>query len=297
MRARQLEVFCAIMRSGTVTAAARTLNISQSALSQILLHTEDELGFALFERVKGRLVPTVAARELYPEAERLFAQLEALRRRTEDMREGRTGLIRLAASPPPAISLVPGALRSFRAERPDVSVRSLVAPVGVLVPMLRDGDADLAIAMDDTPEQGLDIEVIGRVGMVCVLPDHHPLTERDTVRLEDLMGESLITYRSQTLPARKLARMFAAIGRGYRPNMEIDVSLSAMAFVQQGLGIGLVDALLPWRQFRGVVARPLEIDFTLPVVLMTRAHTAQSAAQEILTEYLRRSMGEDNTIP
>ncbi len=50
MRARQLEVFIAVMRAGTVTAAARTLNISQPALSQILLHTEDELGFTLFER-------------------------------------------------------------------------------------------------------------------------------------------------------------------------------------------------------------------------------------------------------
>ena len=54
MRARQLEVFIAVMRAGTVTAAARMLNISQPALSQILLHTEDELGFTLFERVKGR---------------------------------------------------------------------------------------------------------------------------------------------------------------------------------------------------------------------------------------------------
>ena len=47
MRARQLEVFIAVMRAGTVTAAARMLNISQPALSQILLHTEDELGFEL----------------------------------------------------------------------------------------------------------------------------------------------------------------------------------------------------------------------------------------------------------
>ena len=61
MRARQLEVFCTLMRCGTVTGAAAMLNISQPALSQILLHAEDQLGFKLFNRVRGRLVPTQEA--------------------------------------------------------------------------------------------------------------------------------------------------------------------------------------------------------------------------------------------
>ena len=89
MRARQLEVFTAVMRAGTVTEAARLLNISQPALSQVLRHTEDDLGFALFTREKGRLKPTPEAQELYPEAERLFGELEGLRRKTADLRLGR----------------------------------------------------------------------------------------------------------------------------------------------------------------------------------------------------------------
>ncbi|WP_255542621.1 LysR family transcriptional regulator [Azospirillum sp. INR13] len=127
MQARQLEVFCMLMRCGTVTGAAAMLNISQPALSQILLHAEDQLGFKLFDRVRGRLVPTQEANELYPEAERIFSELGALRRRTVDMRHGRTGLVRLAASAPPSMSIVPKALSAFRAAHPDIVVRSLVA--------------------------------------------------------------------------------------------------------------------------------------------------------------------------
>ncbi|MCB8840344.1 LysR family transcriptional regulator [Aurantimonas sp. VKM B-3413] len=287
MRARQLEVFCAVMRAGTVTGAARALNISQPALSQVLLHAEDELGFRLFERVKGRLVPTLAAEELYPEAQHVFAGLDALRRRTEDMRKGRTGLVRLAASPPPAIGLVPAALQRFRGDRPDVTVRSMIAPVETLVPMVLGGDAELAVAMDDGPRPGLDIETVGRAGIVCVMPAGHALAGREPLDFAAIGDFPLISYRQDTRPGRELARMAGAAGLAYRPDIEIDVSLSAMAFVQQGLGIALVDGLLPWRKFEGVEARPFAADFQLPVAILTRTDRALSAASDRLRDHLR----------
>ncbi|MBO0904130.1 LysR family transcriptional regulator [Jiella sonneratiae] len=287
MRARQLEVFCAVMRAGTVTGAAQALNISQPALSQVLLHAEDELGFQLFERVKGRLVPTLAAEELYPEAERVFAELDALRRRTEDMRRGRIGLVRLASSPPPSMSLIPAALERFRAERPEVTVRSMIGPVETLVPMVLDGDAELAVAMDDTPRPGLDCETVGHAGIVCIMPAGHALAERERVDLAALAGVPLISYRPNSRPGRELGRMAAAAGLGYRPDIEIDVSLSAMAFVQQGLGVALVDGLLPWKQFNGVEARPFAADFRLPVAILTRAERLLSPATQRLREHLR----------
>ncbi|MBO0662563.1 LysR family transcriptional regulator [Jiella sp. MQZ9-1] len=287
MRARQLEVFCAVMRTGTVTEAAATLNTSQPALSQILLHAEDELGFRLFERVKGRLVPTPAAEELYPEAERVFAELDALRRRTEDMRKGRVGLVRLGSSAPPAMSLIPGAMRRFRADRPDVTVRSMIAPVEVLGPMLLAGDVEIAVAMDDTPRPGLNCETVGRSGLVCIMPEGHRLTRCATVDLQALQDWPLISYRPSSRPGRDLSRMAAAAGRSYRPDIEIDVSLSAVTFVQENLGVALVDGLLPWRQFKGIQARPFASDFDLPVALLTRADRALSPASDRLRTHLR----------
>ena len=162
MRARQLEVFIAIMRAGTVTAAARTLNISQPALSQILLHAEDELGFTLFERVKGRLRPTPEALEIFPDAERLSAGLDGLRRKTTDLRLGRAGLVRVAASPPPAMAILPRAFTRFRAQHPNILLRSHSAPIAAIVDMLRAGDASLGVAMDDRLPPDIEAEVIVR---------------------------------------------------------------------------------------------------------------------------------------
>lgn len=287
MRARQLEVFIAVMRAGTVTAAARMLNISQPALSQIVLHTEDELGFTLFERVKGRLRPTPEALEIFPDAERLSVGLEGLRRKTADLRLGRAGLVRVAASPPPAMAVLPRAFTEFRAQHPAILLRSHIAPIASIIDMLRAGDASLGVAMDDRPPPDIEAEVIGRVGFVCLLPAGHRLRDRDELTLADLVGEDLISYRGNTRPADELAHAARAQGVTFSPTLEIDVSISAVGFVQAGLGVALVDALLPWAQFAGLVVRPLAASPEFPVALLTSRARALSRADEIMRDHIR----------
>jgi len=269
MHARQLEVFCTLMRSGTVTGAAAMLNISQPALSQILLHTEDQLGFKLFNRVRGKLAPTREAEELYPEAERIFSELGALRRRTVDMRFGRTGLIRVAASAPPAMSIVPKALSAFRDTHPDIVVRSLIAPLDNVVEMVRNGDAPIGIVMNDMPRHGIEVETLGHADLVCVLPTGHRLAGKDTISFADIQDETLISYRADTLPGQLLARAAETEGLGFNPAIEIDISITALPFVRDGFGVAIVDGLLPWEGFPGLVRRPFLPRITVPVALLT----------------------------
>ncbi|HEY0211981.1 MAG TPA: LysR substrate-binding domain-containing protein [Paenirhodobacter sp.] len=287
MRARQLEVFTAVMRAGTVTGAARLLNISQPALSQILLHTEDELGFPLFERVKGRLYPTPEAREILPDAERLFAGLEGLRRKTADLRLGRAGLVRIAASAPPGMTIVPRALASFRARFPQVRLRSHIAPIATISRMLSEGDAALALALDDQVAPDLQAEVLGYATIVCLLPTDHPLAAQSVLGLADLVGETLISYRSNTRPADEITRAARLAGVDLAATLEIDVSISAVGFVQQGLGVALVDGLLPWEQFAGLTVRPVRDAPRLPVALLTSRVRTLSQAEAEMERHLR----------
>jgi DNA-binding transcriptional LysR family regulator len=241
MRARQLEVFCMLMRCGTVTGAAAMLNISQPALSQILLHTEDQLGFKLFNRVRGRLVATHEAEELYPEAERIFSELGALRRRAADMRAGRTGLVRVAASVPPAMSIVPPALAAFRERHPDMVVRSLVAPMLNVVDMVRSGEVSLGIVMNNQPYPDINVETVGCAELVCIMLEGHRLAAMKTIGFADIHDETLISYRADTLPARLLAGAAEAENLAYAPAIEIDISMTALPFIRQGLGVAIVD--------------------------------------------------------
>lgn len=287
MRARQLEVFTAVMRAGTVTAAARLLNISQPALSQILLHAEDDLGFALFERDKGRLRPTPEALELFPEAERLFAGLEGLRRKTADLRLGRAGLVRIGASAPPAMALLPRALAAFRAQNPDVLLRSHVAPIASLIDMLRAGDVALALALDDLLPPDIAGEPLGDIRLCCLLPQDHPLCALPEISLTMLQAETVISYRGATRPRTELDRAAREQGVRFAPHLEIDVSITAIGFVQAGLGVAVVDALLPWGQFAGVTVRPLAAAPSVPLSLLTARDRALSRAEDALRGHIR----------
>lgn len=287
MRARQLEVFTAVMRAGTVTGAARLLNISQPALSQILMHAEDELGFALFDRKRGRLHPTPEALELYPEAERLFGGLEGLRRKTADLRLGRAGLVRIAASPPPAMALLPQALAAFRAHHPDVLLRTHVAPIAAMVDMLRAGDVALALALDDALPPDIEVERIGRTSFCCLLAEGHPLAQAEALTFADLAEETVISYRSMTRPHDELDAAARTRKARFVPQIEIDSSIAAAGLVQAGLGVAVVDALLPWTQFPGLHVRPLENAPALPLSLLTLRGRLFSRAEEAIRSQLR----------
>jgi DNA-binding transcriptional LysR family regulator len=298
MNARQLEVFRTIMRCGTLTSAAKALNVSQPALSQTLLHTEDELGFKLFQRVKGRLVPTPEAEQLFPETDRLFHAFDKLRRFAGDLRLGKGGLIRLAASVPPSLSLVPRALKAFRAATPGVRVRAYVVPVATMAQMLEQGDADLGVAMSDERLPLVETELIGRSEVVCVMRADHRLAAQDLVGVADLEGEAVISYRGDSLPGKLLDQAFADEGQMLRPDVEIDVSIIALSFVQQSIGIALVDGLLPWTTFPGLCVRRFRPTVALPLCLLTPSQRPLSRHQETLRQQLRaavRSHASDPT--
>ena len=100
MNLRHMEVFHAIMRTGSVTGAARSLNVTQPAVSAVLKHCESQLKMKLFTRVTGRLQPTAEARAIFPEIAAIFGRVEAVNSLTQDLVGGRLGTLSIAASFP-----------------------------------------------------------------------------------------------------------------------------------------------------------------------------------------------------
>ena len=85
MRTRQLEVFHAVYTKGTITEAAKYLHVSQPSVSKVLAHTESQLGFLLFSRIKGRLIATSEADILFLKADKIHNDLEQLKLLSQNM--------------------------------------------------------------------------------------------------------------------------------------------------------------------------------------------------------------------
>ena len=115
---RQIEVFYAIMKSGSVSGAAERLGLSQPAVSKTLQTMEHDLGYLLFDRVKGRLQPTEEARALLQEAERAREALQDVRTFARRLRQGDDSQLRVTATPALGLQVLPDAVARFRQLQP-----------------------------------------------------------------------------------------------------------------------------------------------------------------------------------
>ena len=172
MRLRHIEVFNAVMLTGSVSGAARLINVTQPAVSRTLQHAEIQLGFALFQRVRGRLVPTEEAQTLYPHIERLFAQLDEVQRLASNLRAGRSsrGDLRVLTVLALSYEVFPRAMRLFRQKYPEVTVHHEALHSPQIVSSLVLQEADVGFVFSAVSHPGIAHETIGEREVVCVVP-------------------------------------------------------------------------------------------------------------------------------
>lgn len=120
MKLRHIEVFHAVYVSKSLTAAAKMLNVSQPAVTKILLHAEQQLGFLLFERNKGKLIPTEDAHRLFIDVAQVQDKVAIVDRTSRNIRQGVDGTIRIAALPSLGLKVLPQAVADFARTHPSV---------------------------------------------------------------------------------------------------------------------------------------------------------------------------------
>jgi DNA-binding transcriptional LysR family regulator len=91
MRLRHIELFHAIYTTGSITNAAKMLHISQPSVSKVLTHAELQLGFHLFERIKGKLILTKKAEILFGEVDKIYQQISSIKNTTRNIKKWEFG--------------------------------------------------------------------------------------------------------------------------------------------------------------------------------------------------------------
>jgi DNA-binding transcriptional LysR family regulator len=259
---RQIEVFHAIMVTGSLSEAGRMLCVSQPAVSRVLATAESRLRFLLFERVKGRLQPTPEARRLFDEVEtilRAVSQFNAVASRLAEQTKGKLSVV---SSPSYSEWLMPRAIQRFRLRHPDVRVTYRPMPFDALLPFMVQGQADLCIASMAPPEgANLRTREIGEGNIMCALPRGHALSALDMVTADDLRGQTFIGYGHDTPFGRLSARFLASSDSQapLSPDIEIRSTPEAMALVRQGVGVALMESFgFKANSTDDVVLKPIE---------------------------------------
>lgn len=236
---RQLEVFRAIMMTGSVSDAARLLSVSQPAVTRILQLTEERVGFALFERLRRRLSPTPEARQIFEEAEQAFAGLKRVDDLIQGLNEGRNGKLNIACSPSFAVHLIPETIARFNRRYPRQALHFQPLTHDNLLPRVLFGKNYLGVSMFDVPHPNLHSEPLLEVPLMCVSPPGW-LPAGTSIGLRELAGLPWIDYDPATPLGRIVGQAFGKVPRP-APVVEVRSAISACALVREGVGVSLVD--------------------------------------------------------
>lgn len=246
MRLRHIEVFNAVMLTGSVSAAARMIHVTQPAVSRTLQHAELQLGFALFQRVSGRLRPTLEAQTLYPHVERLFQQLDEVQRMSVNLRAGRSKhelqvLTVLALS----YEVMPRAMRLFRQKHPTVRVHHQALHSAQIVSALALQEADIGYVFSVPPHPSLTQETLGSRSVVCVAPRGllpARVVRSGEVGLADLSGLPIVAIDPQDPLGVLMSHMLRDSNVALDAMVTVQTYHVALALAQHGVGVAMVES-------------------------------------------------------
>lgn len=258
MNLRQIEVLRAVIRCETTMGAARELAMSQPAVSNAIKHMERQAGFALFERVNNRLLPTADARTLFAESEGIFELYSSLNSRVQDMRERRTGHLRVIATPPVANAGLPLALQRFMSKHADVRAHIDVGDARRVLDAVQSGVSELGfvLATPRTPPS-IHADVLVQSSMVCVMPPRHALATRELIRPQDLAGFPFVALHRDTAFGKAVRQSFLKVGETVDYTAETRYCHTACLLVEAHVGVSVVDpfSALAFRRGGMVVKR------------------------------------------
>lgn len=285
---RHIEVFRALMIAGSVTKAADLLFTSQPTVSRELARMEQTIGFALFERVRGRLRPTMPALALYDEVRQSYAGLERVASTAARLRAFQDGQLAVIALPAFSHSLLPGAFRRFSQDYPGVSLALEAQESPFLEEWLTAQRYDLGLTEHELEPAGTRLELLLEVDEVCVLPDGHCLLARPALELADFAGEPFVSLSSSDPYRIQIDEAFAAENVLRRAIIETPTAVSVCAFVRQGLGLAIVNPLTALDFIgRGLHIRPLRRSFPFRVNLVFPEHRPKNPLVDAFTATLR----------
>ena len=281
---RHIEAFRAVIEAGSVSQAADRLALSQPAVSKYVAAFERQVGFPVFERRRGRLIPTPEALLLYEEVVRVLSGIDTIAQAAEDIRKLRRGRVAIGVTPAMALGFVQRIVEPFAEAHRQTQISLQTRTSIQLINMAATRRLDLALVADYGERPGVRTIANWTFECVVLMPADHMLAGRQTVRAADLHGQRMIALSALDGLQPRIDAHLAEEGAVPDYRLETPLTASAAACVAAGLGVALVDPMVaPVFAGEAIVVRPFAPAIPISICLIAPEESTPSGlVQEMI---------------
>lgn len=287
-----LEVFREVMRTNSVTMAARNLGRTQPAISASIASLEEDIGYALFERKNGRLHPVPEAHYLRTEAEEILERVGAVERSMKDTTSLSPNQLRISSMPIVAEFLMPQLISRFIKVYPNTRFRVSSASSPRVYEHISAQQFDLGLGEMEPSSDLVHAEPF-EVECVCAVHASSPLASKPYVTPQDLDGLPCGTYLPTHFIAKNLCKSFEEAGAHLNIQFEIQNAAGQYGLVSDGIAFSLFSPLSAWifkqthKSPKTIVFIPFRPAILYRFAILTPAHKSLSRLAQAFVSELR----------
>lgn len=289
MKLRHLEIFYAVMTCGSLSRAAESLNISQPAASKALKNAEQKLGFSLFQRVRGKLLPSREALTLFDKARDIYQDLDNLRLLADNLARDPRAKITLGCLPSLGLSLVPEIVTTFCQQNTNLVMTLSTEHTETLIKKQDLHEIDLALTLQPVSQGEIITTPIADVPLVYVDASYR----QGTVEISEIDQQRWISPGPYSLSAAIAAHRDFSTTR-----LNVQTYYMATEFVKRGMGCSIIDIFSARHNLAPEMIHPLAPAMKIPLCLLRRADISLSPIAQkftdFLCEHLRRQLAGIN---
>tara|TARA_R110002096_G_scaffold84777_20_gene195569 strand:+ start:253 stop:1191 length:939 start_codon:yes stop_codon:yes gene_type:complete len=240
---RQLRAFQELARQGTFTSAARSLNLTQSAVSHSIKALEGALEVTLFERLGKTVRLTRSGESLLPHADRILSRMVRAQDELRLLDRPGHGRLRIGATVTISQYVLPSVLRELRESFPSFDISVVTDDSLELMSLFETGDIDVAVALETSFSDKLKREDLFEDQIQMAISPVHPLAGLPEIGVKDILSESFIFYSQSSETFRLLEQESLANGVRLKTALQVGSMAAIKEMAKIGMGIGL---LSPW---------------------------------------------------
>ena len=241
MEIRQLRAFVAIAESGTFTAGALRVHVTQAAISMQIRQLETEIGAKVFVRAPRHVILTEAGEQLLRRARHILREHDAALDEIAELAGAERGRLRIGSASAMVLSeQLPAILKELRKQHPAAEISVTSGTSEVLVDQILGGEVDVAFVSLPVDVRGIKTERLSQDQLVAIASPRHKLAKQRTISAYTLAGERLILGERGGNTRRLIDQFFAQAGATLHVAMELSRQQAIKRMVEEDMGVGIV---------------------------------------------------------